>query len=890
VDLTARRAGDTDLTEQECALLHALVSRKGQETSKEELYREVWGYRSMPRGRALDYAIRRLRSKIEDASSKPLYLTSRRGGGFRLEWEPIRHNSSETKFGPPTLSSDWYGARSQVTLLKQRLKEGPRIVSILGPAGVGKTRILLEALQDYESPVLWFSLHEDRDIWSILADFCDAFKATDVPLTGELDTLFEELATAIGLSPTVPHLILDGAENHAHELTSRLAKLVQGNQLRIFVTSRARLGLAGEELIDVSPLEPHDAVQFLRSRLTSQTAFEEDEFLDLVRLLDGLPLALELVSPLLRMVTPSQLVDRLRNSGQTTALHNEFRPLTQLVEGAFGQLNQAQQRLLRVLAILPRGATLETIEIFLGFLGAGLDTLRELVDRSLVISFDDVNGGRRLRVLWAVRSLVSTKAPDETGWGRDEARALLARHAEGFEVAHSDLALFKESNVSLREQMRAELGQAHVWIDALIADDKQEEATRCCLAFSKLTLWSGSARQAAQILVSAAGKIDNVDYQQWLWATAATIAAEVREREDAEAFLSKARHLGASSDEGQARQVLAEMIECRQMGRFDELPKWAEQLQKLESSKVFTAIVCRGLLIYSNSLSFQNAIAEATAIRERVIAIAKSRGLGHAWISIHNLEAFNCFLNGQLDDAAYAYRRGTRVARRFGDQKAIAALERKLSLCLMNAGDHGGAHRARKEAMARINPKSDPDSYSRLLSYEAEFIANSALDEGLEMARAAVELARDGASISALLTCQHRALMLGLKKEGDYPFMDYLHEFEEFAPSREGGYFLGFSNLVRGFVALREGRTEWAVQCLDRGWTFTQDRLGLPEGVSLLCSLAELAAELEDVERCQFFLDEAEKHYQHGDWERILVKRSAYKRARAKLQTLQAAR
>ena len=434
------------------------------EATKAELYREVWGYRSMPQGRALDYAIRRLRQKIGDEASKPEFLTSRRGGGFRLEWLPIVNEASASSYQSPVITTDWYGDRAQVDLLKRRLVEGPRIISILGPAGVGKSRLLLEALEGYEGEIVWFSLHEERDIWSVLADLCDAYKAKDVPLIGQLDSLFDELAGAIGQSEKVPHLVLDGAEEHNIELTSRLGELVKGNNLRIFVTSRIRLGLVGEELIDVAPLEPVMGVEFLQSRRASQSDYESADLIELVRLLDGLPLALELVAPLLRMVTPTQLVERLRNSGNASALQSEFRPLIGLVEGAIIQLDQPQQRLLRVLAQLPRGATLEMVEVFLSYLDAGLGTLRELVDRSLVSSFDDGKQGRRLRVMWAVRSLVSSAGPDESGWGSVEARAILARHACSFGVVEDRWALFHESNVHLRESMRAELGQAHVWL------------------------------------------------------------------------------------------------------------------------------------------------------------------------------------------------------------------------------------------------------------------------------------------------------------------------------------------------------------------------------------------------------------------------------------------
>ena len=909
MDLIARRAGNSDLTEQECALLHALISRQGDEVSKEDLYREVWGYRSMPQGRALDYAIRRLRQKVEDGSSKPLYLTSRRGGGFRLEWTPISEATEQQKFGVPASTAKWYGERSRVNLLKQRLKEGPRIVSILGPAGVGKTRLLIEALQDYDQPVFWFSLHEDRDVWSILADLCDAYKATEVPLLGDLDALFEELALAIGTSSEVPLLVLDGAEEQAKELTTRLADLIKGNQLRVFVTSRARLGIAGEELMDVSPMTPSAGLGFVRSRLASQASLDEEDLLELVRLLDGLPLALELVSPLLRMVTPSQLLKRLRfrrsgrrvrqmatpsqllersrTSGSSSSFIGEFQPLTQLVEGTMGDLSETQQRLLRVLALLPRGATLETVEAFLSFLDAGLGTLRGLVDRSLVISFDDQLGGRRLRVLWAVRSLIAETEPDETDWGQEQARDLLARHAAQFEATESCLALYQESNVRLREMMRAELGQAHVWIEALIHGKYHEEAARLSLAFSQLTHWNGSSRQAVLILVSTAKRLEAAEHQQWLWAKAATVAFEVQEWEDGELFLGESRDLGGISSETQARQALAELVVCRQKGDFDAIQQWAEQLWSHQSEHELAAIVCRGMLVYSSSLSFQNVAERAAEVREEAIALATTRGVGHAWVSIHNLQAFHHFLAGDFNAAAFSYRRAARVATRFGDQKSIAALHSKLSLCLLNSGDLGGARRARMEAIARIDPKLDSDSYARLLSYEAEYQLKQDPEKALQTARDAVELARTNASMQSFLTCQHRALTIGLQVEGDYPFMPYLQEFEQRAQVHEGGYFHAFSLLIRGTIAVREDRLEWARECLDQAWSITQQRIGLPEGVNLLGSLAELAIDMNKPELCRYFLDQAVEHYAHGDWPRVLTEREVFLRVKEKLNASQ---
>ena len=88
VDFRALRAtaGDRDihLTHREFDVLHYLAERVGRVVQRSELLREVWGYPEKPRTRSVDYAIVRLRKKIEPDPSHPRYVHTVHGDGYCL--------------------------------------------------------------------------------------------------------------------------------------------------------------------------------------------------------------------------------------------------------------------------------------------------------------------------------------------------------------------------------------------------------------------------------------------------------------------------------------------------------------------------------------------------------------------------------------------------------------------------------------------------------------------------------------------------------------------------------------------------------------------------------------------------------------------------------------
>ncbi|MCQ0014715.1 ATP-binding protein [Actinomadura madurae] len=226
-------------------------------------------------------------------------------------------------------------------------------------------------------------------------------------------------------------LLLDNCE-HLLDAAARLAEAVLENcpGIRILATSREPLGITGETLRPVEPLEPppadagpeealsSPAVRLFADRAAAVspgfavTAANAGWIVRICRALDGMPLAIELAAARLRAMTPAQLAvrldDRFRllNAGSRTALPRH-RTLRAVVEWSWDLLAGPERTLWRRLAVFPGGATVQSAEAVCagpGLDGAdALDLLAALVDKSL-LTVGDTDGEPRYRMLETIRA------------------------------------------------------------------------------------------------------------------------------------------------------------------------------------------------------------------------------------------------------------------------------------------------------------------------------------------------------------------------------------------------------------------------------------------------------------------------------------------------------
>ena len=141
VDLDARRVRwpdrDEGLTPSECKLLAYLASRAGEDVPRRDVMAEVWDYHPESRSHSVAVTMRRLRRKVEVDPSQPLILRTLRGFGWKLALPNTPNATAQTNLRPTR--DAFFGRDEELAAL-----EGARLSTIVGPPGIGKSRLAQE--------------------------------------------------------------------------------------------------------------------------------------------------------------------------------------------------------------------------------------------------------------------------------------------------------------------------------------------------------------------------------------------------------------------------------------------------------------------------------------------------------------------------------------------------------------------------------------------------------------------------------------------------------------------------------------------------------------------------------------------------------------------------
>jgi predicted ATPase len=306
--------------------------------------------------------------------------------------------------------------RSVAEALAQR-----RLVTVVGPAGVGKTRLIVEYGTDYRAQWSggdgpWLARLADVAQPEVLAQaVADAIGLAEV--TGDpRATLIRALAARPGL------LMLDNCE-HLVDVVAELAIELLGGcpGLRILATSREPLGVDGEAIVPLHPLplEAEDgsdgpAVTLLLDRVRAvragwtPTAEESTKARQICAALDGLPLALELAAARARVLGLAEIAERLDDRfsvlgavprGSLTA----HATLHAAIEWSVEQLPDPERALLSRLWPFEGGFSLEAAEAVRPSDASMIESMSTLVARSVVIA-DTTMEPTRYRLLETLRA------------------------------------------------------------------------------------------------------------------------------------------------------------------------------------------------------------------------------------------------------------------------------------------------------------------------------------------------------------------------------------------------------------------------------------------------------------------------------------------------------
>jgi predicted ATPase/DNA-binding SARP family transcriptional activator len=339
----------------------------------------------------------------------------------RLQGAPAPATSAaRPRTNIPAMLTDVIGRTAAVAELRALLHER-RLVTLTGPGGVGKTRLALETATQ--------SADAFRDgVWLVeLARPAHAGAGTPADLVmavlgirddSSMDPA-ELLADALRTSQIL--LILDNCEHLIDQAAKLTAQLVQAApELRVLVTSREPLMLAGEVVWAVPPLalpgpaadpQPAALAQFSAVQLfvtrtgASVPGFRLDEanaqaVAALCRRLDGIPLALELAATRVRTLGVHELLARLDDRFRLLVTGHRDAPARQqtlqaVIDWSWELLTEPERLVLRRLAVAADGCSLHAAEAICAEDDLDVpDLVARLVDRSLVAVADGPDGPR----------------------------------------------------------------------------------------------------------------------------------------------------------------------------------------------------------------------------------------------------------------------------------------------------------------------------------------------------------------------------------------------------------------------------------------------------------------------------------------------------------------
>ncbi len=417
----------------------------------------------------------------------------------------------------PVYLTRFFGRDADAARLRAEVL-GHRLVTLLGPGGSGKTRLAVElaaALRVADGGCATDAIGERFDFVAFVplagcttrAQLLDALLAALQLRQHDGDPLVPLVAALAGRRAL---LVLDNFEQLggvAEDVVARLAALIP--ELHLLVTSRRVLGLDGERELAIPALElPGIGALLEQAALSPAVALFVDRaravranfhlgptnlaaIIELVHLLEGMPLAIELAAARVRSIAPAAMVGLLRSaraapSGQALELLYRSGPrsgsdprhasMLGVIEWSWRLLEPAQAQLLAALTVFHGGFGADAAQAVCGDLephtGVRLD---ELVSHSLLRALEEANGTMRYSSFEPVREYAARQQDDAT------ARRLRERHRAWLTVWAAALPATPEL-----AELRTEMPNLLAALASALADDAPEAAIHMMLPLRRV--------------------------------------------------------------------------------------------------------------------------------------------------------------------------------------------------------------------------------------------------------------------------------------------------------------------------------------------------------------------------------------------------------------------
>jgi predicted ATPase/class 3 adenylate cyclase len=357
--------------------------------------------------------------------------------GLPSDFPALRTTAERTGNLPERLTS-FVGRDRELADLVALVRDA-RLVTLTGPGGIGKTSLAIEAARvlapQFRDGAWFVNLATVDDTEQVRAAIAHGIGIFDGP---------ERTASSAVLSFMADRSMILVLDNMEHLLTAadEIAAVVHASPTsRVLVTSRAPLHIAGEHEVPVAPLTDDGIALFTdraRAVRPGWVPGEDTEVVaDICRLLDHLPLGIELAAARVSGLPPTVIRDRLTARLPLPGIGLRDAPARQrTLEGAVAWshdlLDPDRQDLLHRLGVFEGGFDLDQVDAVAGPSAIGgdrLDDLLELADQSLIVAVPAAHGQARFRLLRTIQSFALDRlaaASLDSGVRRRHAEAFLA--------------------------------------------------------------------------------------------------------------------------------------------------------------------------------------------------------------------------------------------------------------------------------------------------------------------------------------------------------------------------------------------------------------------------------------------------------------------------------
>jgi predicted ATPase/class 3 adenylate cyclase len=568
----------------------------------------------------------------------------------------------------PVAATPLVGRERELAELRDLLTDSARLVTLTGAGGSGKTRLALqvaaELIEDFPGGVFFVPLAPVQDAAFVVPAIAQAAGVREV----------DELAGAEAL------LLLDNLEHLLPAATELSSLLGRAPQVKLLVTSRVRLRVAGEQEFALDPLPHDEAVAFFveRAQAVRRDIRADEAVGEICRRLDGLPLALELAASRVKVLEPSILRERLERrlpllTGGTRDAPERQQTLHATIEWSYELLEPSLQRAFRRLAVFAGSFSLDAAE---SVTDTSLEEIATLVDWSLLKPI----GEGRFLMLETIREY-GVELLDANG----ESDELRDRHLGFF------LDLVEEAEPKLTGAAQRQ------WYDrlALEQDNVRDALSYACSA--------GDGERALML----AGTI-------WrYWASRGQIAEALQWYERAFAVareVSATARARALHGSGEMATLGGELERAR--GLFEEAAGLFRQTGEI-----------RWLILVLNHLGNVHQAAKdlrrAEALYEEALALAReSADVRNVAMITTNL-GYQRLLEGDDDGAAELFEESLESDRARGDVYGVAIALENLALVALRRGDVEAAAHSLSESIALSHSIGDVRALTHTLSLAA---------------------------------------------------------------------------------------------------------------------------------------------------------------------------